>query len=339
MQDFAPETCHNQVLASQDRILGFVPGCNFPAWRSRIIAKLNDLIGLRPERVPLNIQIQSETETDQFLEKRFIFTVEEKADVPAHLLIPKTGSAPFPVVICLQGHSSGMHVSLGRTKHPGDKASMNSELDFAVQAVREGYAALVIEQRCFGERKDIREPVNRYLNDNCHHAAMNALLLGRTLIGERVWDVSRAIDGLGNFPEIDTRRIGIMGHSGGGMTAFFAACLEPRISIAMPSGYICSYIWSITQIDHCACNYIPGLLNYFDISDLAGAIAPRPLVVVAGYEDPIFPFEGVQAAFSAIQEIYEAAGATDNCRLEVGENGHRFYASLAWPAFRELSGW
>ena len=339
MQDFAPETCHNHVLASQDRVLGFVPGCNFPAWRSRIIAKLNDLIGLRPERVPINIRVKSKLETDLYHEHRFIFSTEEKADVPAHLLIPKAGQAPFPVVICLQGHTSGMHISLGRTKYPGDQNSLSGDRDFAIQAVREGYAALVLEQRCFGERRDMREPVDRYLNNSCHHASMNALLLGRTMIGERVWDVSRAIDSLGNFPEIDTRRIGVMGNSGGGMTAFYAACLEPRISIAMPSGYVCSYIWSITQIDHCACNYIPGLLNYFDLSDLVGAIAPRPLVVVAGYEDPIFPFEGVQAAFSTIQEIYEAAEAPDNCRLEVGNSGHQFYADLGWPAFRELSGW
>lgn len=339
MPNFAPESCHNHILASQDRVLGFVPGCNFPAWQSRIIAKLNDLLGLKPERVPLNIRIKSESETGEFLEKRFLFAVEEKADVPAHLLIPKTGQPPFPVVICLQGHTSGMHISLGRAKYPGDQNSLAGDRNYAIQAVNQGYAALVIEQRCFGERKDMREPVNRYISNSCHHASMNALLLGRTMIGERVWDVSRAIDSLSHFPEIDSRRIGIMGNSGGGTTAFFTACLEPRISITMPSGYVCSYIWSITQIDHCACNYIPGLLNYFDLSDLAGAIAPRSLVVIAGYEDPIFPFEGVQAAFSTIQEIYVAAGAAENCRLEVGNEGHRFYADLAWPAFHELSGW
>jgi hypothetical protein len=130
-----------------------------------------------------------------------------------------------------------------------------------------------------------------------------------------------------------------MGNSGGGTITYFAACLDERIGIAMPSCYVCTFRDSIGMIDHCECNYLPGILQFFEMGDLACLIAPRPLVIVAGREDPIFPFDGVEETFDTIQRIYAAAGAPDRCKMVVGPEGHRFYAGLAWPSFRELAGW
>jgi dienelactone hydrolase len=336
---FAPETCHAHLLEIASRSLAFDPRRDFQAWRRQVDAKLRELIGVLPERVPLDPRIEYERENDLFRETRFVFTSETLVDVPCHLLIPRGGGGPFPVVICLQGHSTGMHISLGRPRHAGDEESIAGDRDFALQAVREGYAALVVEQRCFGEREDSRPPDRATVGRGCHHATLVALLLGRTMIGERVWDVSRAIDVLGWFPEIDGGRIGCVGNSGGGTITYFAACLDGRIGIAMPSCYVCTFRDSIGMIDHCEDNYIPGILRFFEMGDLACLIAPRPLVVVAGREDPIFPIEGVAETFDTIQHIYAAAGVPDRCRLVVGPEGHRFYADLAWPPFRELAGW
>ena len=319
--------------------LAFDPQRDFPAWRQAVDAKLRELVGVLPDRVPPNLRQEYERENDLFRETRFVFSAEAYADVPCHLLVPQAGDAPFPVVVCLQGHSTGMHISLGRPRYEGDEESIAGDRDFALQAVRQGCAALVIEQRCFGEREQDRLPHVVHADSRCHHAAMTALLLGRTMIGERVWDVSRAIDVLGEFPEIDAGRIGCMGNSGGGTITYFAACLDERIGIAMPSCYVCTFRDSIGTIDHCGDNYIPGILQYFEMGDLAGLIAPRPLVVVAGRDDGIFPIGAVEETFETIRRIYRAAGAPDRCRLVIGEGGHRFYADLAWPVFRELSGW
>lgn len=339
MKTFAPESCHEHLMKTIQPRLAFDPQRDFPAWRQAVDAKLRELVGVLPDRVPPNLRQEYERENDLFRETRFVFSAEAYADVPCHLLVPQAGDAPFPVVVCLQGHSTGMHISLGRPRYEGDEESIAGDRDFALQAVRQGYAALVIEQRCFGEREQDRPPPVVHADDRCHHAAMTALLLGRTMIGERVWDVSRAIDVLGEFPEIDAGRIGCMGNSGGGTITYFAACLDERIGIAMPSCYVCTFRDSIGTIDHCGDNYIPGILQYFEMGDLAGLIAPRPLVVVAGRDDGIFPIGAVEETFETIRRIYRAAGAPDRCRLVIGEGGHRFYADLAWPVFRELSGW
>ena len=107
--------------------------------------------------------------------------------------------------------------------------------------------------------------------------------------------------------------------------------MEPRIRFCMPSCAVCTYGDSIAAMRHCACNYIPGIRKYFDMGDLAGLIAPRPLVIVAGREDPIFPLSGVRESFAEAQRLYAAAGNPQGCTLVIGEGGHRFYADDAWP--------
>lgn len=337
--DLSPEACHEPLLAAAQRGLRF-DFADRVGWRTRAEAALRRLIGAEPERVSADVTVVWERQGDGYREIRFTYRAEANATVPAHLLIPTQGTAPHPLIICLQGHTSGMHISLGRALHPGDAESIAEDRDYALQAVRQGYAALVIEQRAFGERRDARAEAYRHGVDRpCHHAVLTALLLGRTLLGERVWDVSRGIDALASFPEVDTRRIGIVGDSTGGAIAWYSACLDQRIAATMPAAYVCTFRDSIGVHDHCEDHYLPGLLNHFELADLAGLIAPRPLVVVHGRRDPSFPYAGTQRAYGEIERIYAAFGAPEQCRLVTGEGGHRFFANLAWPVYRELTGW
>ena len=302
---------------------------------------LSNLLGDKPKKVPLNKRIEYIYETSDYTEIRMRFSSEENCDVPCHLLLP-TGwkeKKPLACMICLQGHSSGMHISLGRNKYPGDeKFTSNGCRSFALQAVEQGYAALTIEQRCLGERKDVRPPENMEYTRGCHSPSMTSLLLGRTMIGERVWDVQRAIDLLETIEEVDNEKIGLVGTSGGGTTTFFSMCMDSRVKSAICSCYICSLKYSIGKIDHCDCNYIPGFLKYFDLGDLAYLMAPRPLVVVSGREDPIFPYPGVQKAYSTIEKIYSDFYASQKVKLVTGDEGHQFYPELAWPVFNRISG-
>ena len=279
----------------------------------------------------LDPRILEETECAGYRKTTFCFQSEPDYWVPGCLLTPP-GKGPFPLAICLQGHSTGMHISLGEPRFPGDEESIRGGRDIARQAVAEGYCALAIEQRCMGScGGDEHGP-------RCYIPAMGNLLLGRTTIGERVWDISRALDAIGLlFPQADPDRVICTGNSGGGTAAFYAACLEPRIRLAAPSCSVCTYGDSIMAMQHCACNFIPGIRRYFDMGDLAGLIAPRPLLVMAGEKDPIFPIKGVQETFRTIQQVYRAAGAPDACVLAVGSGGHQYYPELAWPEIRRLT--
>ena len=335
MNYLAPEHCHESLIKKAPLSLAFDKNTNYEEWRNKVKAKLLELMGDFPEKTDPKLEIEYEKDFDNFKEIRFTFFSEEYAKIPCHLLIPMLNKEKYPLAVCLQGHSKGMHISLGRVKYEGDEKSIAGARDFGIQAVAEGYCALIMEQRCFGERSDARSPEKHTFQNTCTHAALNAMLLGRTLMGERVWDTMRAIDIMESFPEVDMNKIICMGNSGGGTTAFYTACLDKRITAAMPSCSVCTFEASIMKVDHCSCNYIPNIMKYFDMPDLACLIAPRPLVVVAGKEDEIFPLYGVTESFNKIEEIYNAFGYSDNCKLVIGNGGHRFYPE-AWGVLSEI---
>ena len=263
----------------------------------------------------------------------FTLQTEEGYYTHCDLLLPQTQSAKLPLCVCLQGHSKGSHVSLGITKYPGDE-QLNSDDDqgFCIRAVAEGFAALAIEQRGFGVCGGTPQ------GPACERPAMTALVLGRTLIGSRVWDVMRVLDAMEtHFGDLVTMEGSILiGHSGGGTATYYTACLEHRFDGYIPSCAVCTYRDSIIDIHHCTCNYVPRIARYFDMGDLAVMIAPKKLVVVCGEQDDIFPLFGVKEVYQVIESLYKAAGEPENCALVVGKGGHRFYADDAWPIMKAM---
>ena len=275
-------------------------------------------------------------ETKDYLLEKIVFRSEPYTNVPCYLLKPKRIRYPAPAMICLQGHTSGMHISFVKVKYEHDKAAISGDRDFALQAVENGFIALAIEQRSFGERK---EQVQKRVSPHGYHdAVMHSLMLGKTLQGERVWDVMRGVDLLMEMDEVEKKYIACMGNSGGGTTTFYAACMDTRISGAIVSCSFCTYADSIMKIYHCADNYIPGVLKVAEMYDLTGCIAPRPFLIVAGKKDEIFPIHGVEKAYKRAKRIYRAAGAPRNIKLVVGDDGHRFYRDPSWRFSKEMLG-
>lgn len=293
-------------------------------------AHLVDILRLpRGENGPLAAMITPVEETDRHVVERVSFRASADEEVPGYLLKPKGVRSPFPVMICLQGHTPGMHISLGRSTNDKERAMIAEGRDIALQAVARGWAALAIEQRAFGVRA---KPGVR-----CNDAALHALHHGWPLAGQRVFDVTRAIDFIATRPELDAARIGCMGNSSGGTVSFYAACVEPRISIAVVSCSFCTFEDSWLSLPHCACGYLPGIGAVADMPELAGLIAPRRLLLVAGREDPLARIEGVEAGYRHARELFAAQGAAQSLRLVVGDGGHHFFPELAWPVIQEMA--
>ena len=74
--------------------------------------------------------------------------------------------------------------------------------------------------------------------------------------------------------------------------------------------------------------------------DLAGLIAPRHLILVAGKKDGLARFDGVQEGHRMAQRSFAAAGCADRVVLLAAEGGHQFYPELAWPVIQKtLASW
>lgn len=307
---------------------------SFDEWKIISRAKLSELLGLdRFSRCDDEFMIESDEILEKYRKIRFTFQSEEECFVPCYFIIPKKSSCPKPpVMICLQGHGTGMHISLGIPKYDIDMPKIeNGDRDFVNQCVERGICSLVIEQRCFGERGGNPRP-------NCHGAALTALLTGRTVIGGRVWDIMRAVDVVEKYFSdfCNIEKIFCMGNSGGGTASIYASALEDRIRAAIPSCAFCTFADSIGALNHCECNYIPHIAEYFDMAELAGMSAPKPLVIVSGKTDGIFPIESAESEFLRLKKIYSAAYASEKCIHVKGDEGHRFYAEQGWDAFEKI---
>ena len=318
---------HENLLQRQP-LLKFDEKADFNAWTDEVREKFLEL--LRMDEISSNaceikVEIEEEVKMDGYTRYRYTFESEKGCVVPCYLLIPDTGKEKYPVLICLQGHSAGFHISIGKYKFPGDERSLESST-FALDAVKHGYAALCIEQRGLGERQPFTQARGRVDGEGCPclYTAMTALLTGRTLLGERVWDVSKGIDSLAHFDRLDLDDITCVGHSGGGTATYYSACYDKRIKLAIPSCAISTYKSSIGDMWHCTCNYVPNMAKYFDMGELSCLIAPRKLMLVNGKIDPIFPIEGTREVYSVIKKVYEKAGAADACELIETEREHYF---------------
>ena len=302
-------------------------------WQKAAREKLKELIGLdeiKKYDVPLTYEIEYDRICEDIgcREIRFRFATEEDVTVPCHLLIPRDADKPLPTVIALQGHSTGMHISLGRPRYERDENSIKGgDRDFAVRAVKEGICAVTLEQRCFGECGGTPD------GPDCRQSAMRALLVGRTLIGERVWDVMKLIDLLEREFQalVDTDTLLCMGNSGGGTTTVYASAMDERIKVSVPSCSVARYADSIAGVRHCECNFVPHIAHFFDMGDLGAMVAPRPQIVVTGTTDRIFPVDSAKECVAESRKVYEALGAADRLVHVIGSEGHRFYANDTWP--------
>lgn len=326
MRNYNPHKYNFEKLSHLTPSMRYREGEDFGQWQKRGREKLEKLLGLPFESCDPDVQIDYVQDRPAYTDTRFSFQSEKGYYVPCHYLCPKEETGKKQVFICLQGHSTGMHQSIAVGKFPGDEEELTGyDLAYGMEALKRGYKVILVELRNFGECGGTKQ------GPDCYLSSMNALLLGRTTIGERVWDVQRMIDVMEQyFPDLDLSHLACLGLSGGGTAATYVSCLEPRIRYVVIASAFCTFKHSIGAMYHCSCNYVPGIARYFDMGDLGGLLAPRKLIVASGDVDPIFPVEGVMEAYRLTQAQYCAAGAEENCRFYIGNGPHRFFNKEIW---------
>jgi dienelactone hydrolase len=302
-------------------------------WQRALRSKLIELVGSFPsQRGPLHAQTLEVREFPTYKREKLVFESRPGVDVLGYLITPANARAPVPTVVCIPGHGRGVDDIVGIDEHGNDRTNKPGYAkDFALQAAEHGLAAVAIEPMAFGCRRD---PLTRSKGPSayaCQPVAGSALLLGETLVGWRVFDVMRTIDWIETRTELNAKRVGCMGVSGGGTCTLFAAALEPRIRAAMVSGYLNTFRASIMSMSHCMDNYVPGILQWAEMYDVAGLIAPRPLFCEGGDRDPIFPVAAARESFAHVKNIYQAFGAPDAVEQEIFEGVHEFHGARGLP--------
>ncbi|MFW6076944.1 MAG: alpha/beta hydrolase family protein [Hyphomicrobiales bacterium] len=310
-------------------------GGDFAQWKARARPALAALMGVPPmPDAAIEVEPHWQRANRWGTVHKLTLRAESVGKVLAYWCVPaEPRREPMPAMICLQGHSPGMHVSVGLAADERTEQPAAGDRDMALQCMQRGIAALCIEQRGFGQRRDQGGP-----RSDCHFMSVRAMMLGRSLVAERVMDVQVGLRWLRRQAQVDAERIGVMGQSAGGTATTYAAGLTEGLRLAVPS---CSFgplreVWF--RMQRCMCGCVPGILQLMDVTDVLALHAPQPVVIVTGEHDEQLPGSVARAGFEALKLRYAAAGAGDACQLVVGPEGHRFYADLAWPAMLEALG-
>jgi dienelactone hydrolase len=301
-------------------------------WQKSLRTKVTELIGGFPrQRGPLHAETLEVRDFPAYRREKFIFESRPGLFVLGYLLTPNLG-APLRSMICLPGHGRGVDDIVGiddKGQDRTDKAGYQH--DFAIQAVEHGMAVVAIEQLAFGCRRDEPARSRELGRSSCQPSAGAALLLGETMVAWRVYDVMRTIDWIETRQELDSKRVGCMGISGGGTITTFASALEPRIRAALISGYLNTFRDSVFSLSHCIDNYVPGILEWCEMYDVAALIAPRPLFVESGDKDNIFPVAASRSSFERVKKVYGVLGKAELAEQEVFDGEHSFFGRRGLP--------
>ena len=309
-------------------------------WQARVRAKLGQLLGIKSRASEPEARHWEDSISPNGLRRRKVYLrAAEHVDIPLSILsmdVEKTRRRP--PLLYMAGSTSGVHVGWGEARIPADYLLLGVGADMAAQAAKRGFVVVCIEQSCFGERLE-RHLMPRSENrtvDAAHHA----LLLGRTLLGEQVMDVSSVIDwlaaGKSGF-EIDLSRLHVFGHSSGGSIALYAAAMDTRIRTVICSGCVGFIRETIARRRHPSLTVtVPGILQWMESDDIVGLCAPRPFLAVSGKSDHIFPFQGVEAVIESARRIYSRMNAEGSILAVSGNAGHQYYPDVTWDALSRM---
>lgn len=333
---FDPSSALAEEIAALRPALAWRAGdrTDLEAWRAEARAKLAALVGFDFDGKPPETHTTlSPVREGELHRRRVLLARNDRHGIPVHLLWRGEEGRRRPVMLCLTGTNVGAHCAWGEALNPADPIKISRGLDIAVQAADRGYLAAVVEQMGFGERTERRlSPTSLAVGvDAAHHA----LLLGKTLLGLWMSDLSAVVAWLlEDGPPLEPDRIYAMGHSAGGTTALFTAAIDQRIKGVIASGCVGSWRRNIVRRrDPEGQLAIPGILHWLEMADILGLVAPRPLVVVSGERDHIWPATEAARVVEEAREIFEAAGDRHRLAFAAGPDGHRFYPQTAWPAF------
>lgn len=288
------------------------------ATRSERLHRMEVVMGKLPESsriVPLDIEWKEREKMDGYDRIRLTFAAEVGDRVPAWLLVPH-GVGPYPAMLCL--HQT---ISIGKNE-PVGLGEQESKRQ-ALHLVKRGYVCLAPDYPSFGE----------YEFD-----FQRAFQEGRFESGtmKAIWNNMRAVDLLSGLPDVDPKRIGVIGHSLGGHNALFTAAFDPRLKVAVTSCGFCSFhkYYGGNLKGWTSDRYMPKIASEygsdpkrvpFDFDDVLVSIYPRAIFVMAPQRDANFDVSGVHDVLAKVEPSYAQGGIANRIQAVFPDAGHE------WP--------
>ena len=260
------------------------------------LLKMDDLVETNKSGapgLPLAAKILSTEDQEKFTRHEIEINSTRTRQIRAVLTIPRPLEEKAPAVVCIHGHGGDRNV-VYRSDSP--------YRGFAQVLAESGYVTISTD---VGQHKVYED--------------------GRTLMGERLWDVIRCVDYLTTREEVNPQRIGCAGLSLGGEMTMWLGAMDTRVKATVSSGFLTTVENMLHG--HCPCWNFPGFTENFDFADIFSLVAPRHLQCQNGKLERApggFPVFLAEKAMTEIKACYEVFGQTERVQLLVHPAGHIF---------------
>jgi dienelactone hydrolase len=289
-----------------------------------------------PPRTDLRPVITGKVEADHFTIEKLHFQSSPGLYVSANLYVPKEAKWPAPAVLYVCGHAS--------TYGP-NKVSYGNKVNYQHHPAwfaEHGYVCLIVDTLQLGELQGL------------HHGTHHLNLwwwqtLGYTPAGIECWNAMRALDYLETRKEVDPKRIGVTGRSGGGATSWWVAAADDRPQCIIPVAGIGDLQAHVVEgiaprlrkgviSGHCDCMYFVNTYRW-DFPLVAALCAPRPLMLANSDVDDIFPVPGYRRLADKVRRIYDLYDAGSRFVLLETAGPHKDTVDLRLGAYRWMNRW
>lgn len=298
--------------------------------RQQILQGMCLAMGTLPEsdrRVPLDVQTISTEAADGYVRQKISFAAEPGDRVPAWLLIPDGQTARGPAMLCL-------HQTTGIGKDEPAGLGGLENLHYAHELAKRGFVCLVPDYPSFGEYPyDFKVQGKHY-----DSGSMKA-----------IWNNLRAVDVLETLPQVDSNRIGCIGHSLGGHNTLFTAAFDGRIRAVVTSCGFTAYhdYYKGNLAGWTSDRYMPRIRDVygndpdrisFDFHEILAAIAPRSIFINAPTGDDNFDNAGVKKVVVEAGKAFEIYGkVAGGIVAHYPECGHDFPDDIRKHAYAWLA--
>ena len=306
-------------------------------WTDRARRKLVQILGLeRMEAVNPRARMTERVDCGDHIREHWLMQTQARIVMPFYLLAPKDQAGPLPAVLCPHGHGGGGKAAVAGVHAHADvtEAISHYNYDYGVQFARAGFRVFCPDARGFGERQE-KEARTGVTLSSCHYLQLMGAPLGIPVIGMWVFDLMRLADYVLSRKDVVPNRLGCAGLSGGGYQTLFLSAIDRRVTCAVVSGYFYGVRDSLLEMPgNCDCNVVPRLWQDFDMGDIGALIAPRPLLIETGDQDPLNGANGVKNVSSQLRitgKAYRLLGARNHLIHDVFAGQHRWNGVEAIP--------